>query len=41
MDRLRRTNRAPCRDGGRRLPWLQAWRRKREPIASTGTADIA
>lgn len=41
MERLRRANRAPRADVGRRLRWFDVWRRRREPMPSPGTADIA
>ena len=41
MDRLRKASRRPRSDVTGRLRWLQAWRRKRDDMASTGTADIA
>jgi hypothetical protein len=41
MDRLRRAYRQPQGPVTGRLRWLQAWRRKRDDMASTGTADIA
>jgi hypothetical protein len=41
MDRLRRAYRQPQGPVTGRLRWLRAWRRKRDDMASTGTADIA
>lgn len=41
MDRLRGPQRAPNRSGKSRMPWLQAWRRRRGATAPTGTTDIA
>jgi pimeloyl-ACP methyl ester carboxylesterase len=41
MDRLRKAFRRPRPQAAGRLRWLQAWRRRREAMASSGTADIA